>query len=131
MKKQRTIKAKKLRNHAPNAAKAYWCYKYDRPYVRNHTQDVTVLPMSRSSRRIMWMLPYEHSNRHLWRYLNRFMEEQVGRKHADVFRDFKRLGWKSTYEMYYYWDWYVSNNPVTRFRYDYYESEDGIFTRVA
>lgn len=57
MKKQKKIKAKKLRNHAPNAAKAYWCYKY--------------------------------------------------------------------------WDWFVSNNPVTRYRYDYYESEDGIFARVA
>lgn len=35
MKKQSTLKAKKIHNHAPNAAKAYSCMKYDRNFVRD------------------------------------------------------------------------------------------------
>ena len=50
MKGQKKIKAKKLRNHAPNSAKAYSWMKYDRNFVHDHMADVSTLPMSRGSR---------------------------------------------------------------------------------
>ena len=132
MKGQKKIKAKKLRNHAPNSAKAYSWMKYDRNFVHDQMADVSTLPMSRGSKRKgLYTFAYEHPNRRLYRYLDRFMEKQVGRKLSDVFRDFKRLGWKSTYEMYFYWDSYVSTNIDICYWYHYFESEDGTFTRVA
>lgn len=131
MKKQSTLKAKKIHNHAPNASNAYSCMKYDRNFVRGHMSDVSVLPMSRGSRRAgNFIFPYENPNVNLWRYLKRYMQKQVGRKFSDVFSDFKRLGWKSTYEMYYYWDAYVSKDKERCAPWDYYPSEDGIFKQA-
>ena len=92
MKGQKKIKTKKIRNHAPNAAKAYSWMKYDRNFVHDHMADVSTLPMSRGSKRKgLYTFAYEHPNRRLYRYLDRFMEKQVGRKLSDVFRDFRRV----------------------------------------
>ena len=105
---EKKLKSKGIKTHKPNRAHAYWCYKYDRNYVANHQGDVSFLPFSRGSRRIMWMWWDEHPNLFLYCYLSSFFRKHIGKNVDEVFREFTHLGWKHSYDMYFYWDEYVS-----------------------
>lgn len=91
---------------------------YDRNYVARYFKDVTHLPFSRTS-------SCDRDRRYdkrLSHYLKRWFMKQVGKSIDDVFHNFKRLGWDNTYDMYYYWNWYVR---VDDHLWDYYIDENG------
>lgn len=112
------LKSKCIKAHVPSDEHAYWWFKYDRRYVAKHYSDVSRLPFSRGSKRSCYMCWDEHPNLRLYTYLRRYFPKQVGRETDDVFRDFCKLGWKTSQEMYYYWDCYVDGK-----KYGYYSDE--------
>ena len=118
---EKKLKSKGIKTHKPSRAHAYWCYKYNRNYVANHLGDVSFLPFSRSSRRIEWMWWDEHPNLFLLCYLNSFFRKRIGKIVDEVFREFVQLGWKHSFDMYFYWDYYVSSLPC----FGYFVDEGG------
>ena len=105
---EKKLKSKGIKTHKPNRAQAYWCYKYDRNYVAKCEEEITHLPFSRGSRRCMWMFWDEHPNLFLYCYLSSFFRKRIGKNVDDVFREFTHLGWKHSYDMYFYWNDYMS-----------------------
>ena len=122
---ERKLKSKGVKSHVPNDEHAYWSFNYDRHYVAKHYWEVSYLPFSRGSKRGWYMWWDEHPNLRLYAYLRKFFPKQVGRDVDDVFRDFSKLGWKSSIDMFYYWDGYVNGNP-----YGYYVDETHRLMRV-
>ena len=89
------------------------CEKYDRNYLAKSGTGFIHLPFSRCA-------PSDWDwkrNVRLCNYLNRWFDKQVGKSVDDVFHSFKMLGWKSSHDMYYYWDWYVR---AEHYRKNYY-----------
>ena len=122
---ERRLKSKSVKPHVPNDEHAYWFFKYNRHYVAKHYGEVSYLPFSRGSKRYMYMFWDEHPNLRLYAYLTKYFPKQVGRDADDVLRDFAGLGWKTSQEMYYYWDGYVDGNP-----YGYYVDESNRLMKV-
>ena len=105
---EKKLKSKGIKAHKPSSARAYWCYKYDRNYVAKCEEEITHLPFSRGSKRSGWMLWYEHPNVFLYCYLSTFFRKRIGKNVDEVFREFTHLGWKHSYDMYFYWNDYMS-----------------------
>ena len=123
--KEKYLKSKGIKTHKPTWSHAFGEYKYDRTYVASHWGDANFVPFSRSSRRSKWVSSYEHPNRCLRHYLERYFCKQVGRDVDDVFRGFGKLGWNHLYDMYYYWEYYVDPDyPKTCYQID----DDGRLT---
>lgn len=122
---EKKLKSKDVKAYVPNDEHAYWLFKYDRHYVAKHYREVSYLPFSRGSKRYMYMFWDEHPNITLFCYLSRYFEKQVGKNAEEVFHDFSKLGWKSSAEMYCYWDGYVDGKP-----YGYYVDESNRLMKV-
>ena len=121
---EKKLKSKGIKSHVPSRKNAYSIFKYDRNYVAAHYGDVSFVPFSKGSWRF-YMHRYEHPNSRLYTYLDSFFEKNVGRKVDDVFHDFCRLGWKCSWEMYDYWDTYVSYRRLWYFE----DEDDGVLRR--
>ena len=119
---EKKLKSKGIKTHKPSRAHAYWCYKYDRNYVAKCEKEITHLPFSRGSRRCMWMFWDEHPNVFLYCYLSTFFRKRIGKNVDEVFREFTHLGWKHSYDMYFYWNNYMS--PHRRYSL-YFIDDDG------
>lgn len=116
---EKYLKSKGIKTHKPTFAHAYWMYKYDRNYVANHWGDADIIPFSRGSWRSKWVETYEHPNRFLRHYLERYFCKQVGRNVDDVFREFCKFGWNHMYDMYFYWEQFVDPDyPQTCYQID-------------
>ena len=106
---EKKLKSKGIKTYKPKA-RYYLCYKYDRALIANHMGDATFVPFSRTSMEGDRWERDDHTNHRLHHYLKKFFRKHVGKVVDEVFHDFCRLGWKHSYEMYYYWDWYVDSH---------------------
>lgn len=103
---EKKLKSKGIKTYKPKA-RYYLCYKYDRAFVANHLGDATFVPFSRTSMEGDRWERDDHTNHRLHHYLKKFFRKHVGKVVDEVLHDFSRLGWKHSYEMHYYWEWYV------------------------
>lgn len=119
---EKKLKAKGLKSHASFGG--HCLQEYDRKYVSNHYGDFNHLPFSRG--RLLFEKSDGWYNERLRKYLERFLRKHVGKKLDVVFHEFKELGWKSSKEMYYYWDRYVERELELESEYGFYQlSEHG------
>ena len=102
---EKKLRSKGIKTYKPKA-RFYYCHKYYRAFVANHLGDATFVPFSRTSMMDDWERD-DHINHSLRHYLKRFFRKQVGKNVDEVFHDFRKLGWKHSYEMHYYWEKYV------------------------
>lgn len=107
---EKKLKSKGIKTHKPTNAHACSWFKYNRNFVANHLGDATFVPFSRGSMRYDRLSSWDHPNRFLRHYLEKFFHKQIGKIVYEVFYDFCGLGWKHSYDMYSYWEEYVNPN---------------------
>ncbi len=109
------LRFKGIGNYKPSDALAYSGYSYDRNYIKSTMKDVNFIPFSKGSNRAGdFNFGYEHPNCRLWTYLDAFFYKHIGLDINKVFHEFRQLGWKTSKEMYFYWDSYICNITDSR-----------------
>ena len=94
---------KKLKEKGYKALEHY-SLKYDRSFVARHYGDATHVPFSRGCVDEWYK---SRPNERVWKYLKGFFRKQAGKKLDVVYHNFCQLGWKTTFEREYFWEYFI------------------------